>query len=128
MSEIEVLNLIKNELVQALKFMKVIKKDCLDLCLCTEPRMTRSSSLRRANSLRRTNNKTQAQQASQNQSTPLTRSGTGGSLERNSRRTTFSGNRKYKSRDLNVTVSRGIQTNLTKDPMEDLPNNNIQTK
>jgi len=94
----------------------------------TEPRMTRSSSLRRANSLRRTNNKTQAQQASQNQGTPLTRSGTGGSLERNSRRTTFSGNRKYKSRDLNVTVSRGIQTNLTKDPMEDLPNNNIQTK
>ena len=92
--------------------------------------MTRSSSLRRANSLRRTNNKTQAQQASnsQHQSSPLTRSGTGGSLERNSRRTTFSGNRKYKSRDLNVTVSRGVQTNLTKDPMEDLPNNNIQTK
>lgn len=91
-----------------------------------EPRMTRSSSLRRANSLRRTNNKTQAQ-VNSNQ-TPLTRSGTGGSLERNSRRTTFSGNRKYKSRDLNVTVSRGVQTNLTKDPMEDLPNNNIQTK
>ena len=58
----------------------------------------------------------------------LTRSGTGGSLERSSRRTTLSGNRKYKSRDLNVTVSRGIQTNLTKDPMEELPNNNIQTK
>ena len=97
------------------------------MCLCTEPRMTRSSSLRRANSLRRTNNKTQTQAQNSTQS-PLTRSGTGGSLERNSRRTTFSGNRKYKSRDLNVTVSRGVQTNLTKDPMEDLPNNNIQTK
>ena len=90
--------------------------------------MTRSSSLRRANSLKRSNNKTQATTTNQQQISPLTRSGTGGSLERNSRRTTLSGNRKYKSRDLNVTISRGIQTNLTKHPMDELSNNNIQTK
>jgi hypothetical protein len=78
-------------------------------------REARSNSLKRSSSLRRAKNKDNTVQGS-----AMTRSGTGGSLDRTPKRShSINGSRRFRDRDLNFTISRGVQTQLTKDPLAD---------
>ncbi len=83
-----------------------------------------SGPLRRSTSLRRPRNKdlhdstgcTGSGEAATGNARPgFTRSGTGGSLERHKR---SGSQRRFRDRDLNVKISRSVQTRLTKDPLQ----------
>ena len=75
--------------------------------------------MNRSNSLRKVKNK--------DQNYPLARSGTSGTLDRNygvkrtpSMNTVNGGtSRRFRDRDLNVKLSRGVQTQLTKDTVDE---------
>ena len=71
--------------------------------------------LRRSSSLRRPRNKDKDQLCDNSARSNFSRSGTGGSLERHRR---SGSQRRFRDRDLNVRVSRGVQTRLTKDPFQ----------
>ena len=80
----------------------------------------RTPMMNRSNSLRKVKNK------DQQNFHPLARSGTSGTLDRNFggvKRTpsmnTVNSSRRFRDRDLNVKLSRGVQTQLTKDTMDE---------
>ena len=80
----------------------------------------RTPMMNRSNSLRKVKNK------DQQIFHPLARSGTSGTLDRNFggvKRTpsmnTVNSSRRFRDRDLNVKLSRGVQTQLTKDTMDE---------
>jgi len=81
--------------------------------------MTRSSSLRRVKNKDLANNKEIHGNSTLNY--PLSRSGTSGTLDRNGvkRTPSMTSVRRFRDRDLNVKLSRGIQTQLTKDTVDE---------
>ena len=78
-----------------------------------------TSSMTRSNSLRKSKHK------DQNSFNSLSRSGTSGTLDRNfgsngvKRTPSTNSVRRYRDRDLNVKLSRGVQTQLTKDTVDE---------
>jgi hypothetical protein len=79
-------------------------------------------SIQRSNSLRKVKNKDLAINGSTNTlgNYPLTRSGTSGTLDSRIKRTpSMNSARRFRDRDLNVKLSRGVQTQLTKDTVDE---------
>ena len=88
-----------------------------------------SSSMTRSSSLRRVRNKDLLNNKDTNTlNYPLSRSGTSNTLDRNHERggggvkrtPSMTTVRRFRDRDLNVKLSRGIQTQLTKDTVDEL--------